>query len=194
MSNRFLHKFIIVILVMFVYGCKTSGVQVRTYFEDKKRLDQGLSGNAGYLTGSSKDTLELKKPTRKVYVVEVATKDKIPSGLTKEERKYQKDIPQELLRESRKRAKKMPEPSHQQEIQIPSFDDIEDEIEGKKDKDFVSTSVVEYKVEKNDTLQKISRKFYGSYSKWPRIYENNKELIADPNHIKPGITILIPIE
>ncbi|MBF0388398.1 MAG: LysM peptidoglycan-binding domain-containing protein [Candidatus Omnitrophica bacterium] len=49
-----------------------------------------------------------------------------------------------------------------------------------------------YKVEKDDTLQKISKKLYGSFSKWTKIYDANKELIKDPNFLKPGITLKIP--
>jgi len=51
---------------------------------------------------------------------------------------------------------------------------------------------VEYTVEKDDTLQKISKKFYDSYSKWPRIYEANKAVIPNPDKIQPGIVIQIP--
>ncbi|MBF0595345.1 MAG: LysM peptidoglycan-binding domain-containing protein, partial [Candidatus Omnitrophica bacterium] len=51
---------------------------------------------------------------------------------------------------------------------------------------------VEYKVEKDDTLQKISKKVYGSYSKWTKIYDANKDVIKDPNRLKPGITLKIP--
>ncbi len=50
----------------------------------------------------------------------------------------------------------------------------------------------DYTVQKDDTLQTISKKFYNSYSKWPKIYDANKEIIKDPNRIKPGITITIP--
>lgn len=185
---------LITYLLPLIYGCETSGVQVRTYIEDRKRVDQELRGNAGYLTGMAKKAPGTTKATRKVYVVEVATKDKVPPGLTQEEKKYQKDIPQDLLKEHRKRVKKTPLP-YEPEIQLPSFDDIEDvQIEKKQEKAFIPSSIVAYTVEKDDTLQKISKKFYGSYSKWPRIYENNKELITSPDHIKPGITIQVPIE
>ncbi len=59
---------------------------------------------------------------------------------------------------------------------------------------FVSSVAVpvEYKVEKDDTLQKISHRFYGSYSKWTRIYDENKAVIKDPNRLKTGILLKIP--
>ncbi|MBN1869684.1 MAG: LysM peptidoglycan-binding domain-containing protein [Candidatus Omnitrophica bacterium] len=52
----------------------------------------------------------------------------------------------------------------------------------------------EYTVQKGDTLQKISKKFYDSYSKWPKIYEANKSVISDPDKIKPGIVLQIPMQ
>ncbi len=51
---------------------------------------------------------------------------------------------------------------------------------------------LEYTVEKDDTLQKIAKKFYNSSGKWPRIYEANKDIISNPDHIKPGIVLKIP--
>ena len=36
--------------------------------------------------------------------------------------------------------------------------------------------------------------FYDSYSKWPKIFEANKNVIKDPNRIKPGIVLQIPVE
>ena len=51
-----------------------------------------------------------------------------------------------------------------------------------------------YVVQKGDTLQKISNKFYNSYNKWPQIYDSNRDVIKDPNFLKPGITIKIPVK
>ncbi|MFC1594609.1 LysM peptidoglycan-binding domain-containing protein, partial [Candidatus Omnitrophota bacterium] len=53
---------------------------------------------------------------------------------------------------------------------------------------------VEYEVQNGDTLQKISKKFYGTYRKWNKIYQANIETLTDPNRIKPGMTILVPEE
>jgi len=54
--------------------------------------------------------------------------------------------------------------------------------------------LVQYTVEKDDTLQKISQKFYNSYSKWTRIYEANKSAIPNPDRIKPGAVLQIPVD
>lgn len=54
--------------------------------------------------------------------------------------------------------------------------------------------LVQYTVEKDDTLQKISQKFYHSYSKWTRVYEANKSAIPDPDRIKSGTILQIPVD
>ena len=51
-----------------------------------------------------------------------------------------------------------------------------------------------YVVEKDDTLQKIAKKIYGSYGKWTRIYDANRAVIKDPNFLKPGVTLSIPAD
>ncbi len=50
-----------------------------------------------------------------------------------------------------------------------------------------------YTVVKGDTLWAIAKRFYGDGSKWPTIYEANKEVIgANPNLILPGQVLVIP--
>jgi nucleoid-associated protein YgaU len=51
-----------------------------------------------------------------------------------------------------------------------------------------------YVVQKGDTLQKISSKVYGTTKKWKKIFEANKELLKDPDKIKPGQELVIPAE
>ena len=47
-----------------------------------------------------------------------------------------------------------------------------------------------YVVQKNDTLQKISMKFYNTNHKWKKILEANKGI--DPNKLKVGTKLTIP--
>lgn len=50
-----------------------------------------------------------------------------------------------------------------------------------------------YTVAKNDCLWKIAKKFYGDGSKYPVIYEGNKEVVgSDPNLIYEGQVLTIP--
>jgi len=43
-----------------------------------------------------------------------------------------------------------------------------------------------YIVKKGDSLWKIAKKLYGEGIYWPKIYQENKKRIADPNLIHPG--------
>lgn len=49
-----------------------------------------------------------------------------------------------------------------------------------------------YTVQKGDTLWKIAQQAYGSGRRWRKIYEANKDVIADPSKIYAGQVIMIP--
>jgi nucleoid-associated protein YgaU len=51
-----------------------------------------------------------------------------------------------------------------------------------------------YIIEQGDTLSKIAQQFYGDANKYPRIFEENREVIKDANLIFPGQKIRIPLE
>ena len=49
-----------------------------------------------------------------------------------------------------------------------------------------------YVVQKNDTLSKIALHTLGDATAWPRLFEANRTVVTDPNHIKPGQRLKIP--
>ena len=49
-----------------------------------------------------------------------------------------------------------------------------------------------YTVKADDTLSKISREFYGDPNQYPKIFNANRNILADPNKISPGQDLLIP--
>lgn len=51
-----------------------------------------------------------------------------------------------------------------------------------------------YTVAKGDSLWKIAKKFYGNGSKYTGIFEENREVIKDPDLIFPGQKIRIPMD
>ncbi len=51
-----------------------------------------------------------------------------------------------------------------------------------------------YVIQKGDTLWAISQKFLGNGSKYTRIFEDNREVIKDPNLIYPGQKIRIVLD
>ncbi|MFH1889103.1 MAG: LysM peptidoglycan-binding domain-containing protein [Candidatus Omnitrophota bacterium] len=159
-----------------------SGCVVRTYPVTKDRVDQGLTGNRGYLlgdvpAGEKKET----KATRTTRVVEVELHSPIrfekmpkskPAGYTEDRELWgnrgfiTESAPQEIA-----------EPVFMPETSKAS--------KGKSEK---------YTVQKGDTLQKISQKFYGTTKRWNKVFEANSDKLKAPGKIYPGQVIDIPVE
>lgn len=49
-----------------------------------------------------------------------------------------------------------------------------------------------HEVVAGDTLSKIAKKFYGDATKYPKIFDANKDQLKDPDVIKPGQRLKIP--
>jgi nucleoid-associated protein YgaU len=47
-------------------------------------------------------------------------------------------------------------------------------------------------VEKGDTLGHIAKHYYGKASKYPEIFDANRNILDDPNKIYPGQELVIP--
>ncbi len=58
----------------------------------------------------------------------------------------------------------------------------------------VKVQTREYTIKKNDTLWKIAQNELGSGHRWKYLYELNKDRIANPNKLKAGTVIVIPVE
>jgi len=58
----------------------------------------------------------------------------------------------------------------------------------------IQVSTREYVVQKGDTLSKIAQEQLGRASRWKYLYELNKDRIKDPNKLREGQKIIIPIE
>lgn len=193
--------------LLFVFGClialsgcgSTRDITFRTYVQDKPRVDQVVEGSLGNWNHAPELVDADRKPTRRVYIMEFAREDDRTLQMTE----IIEGEATSLDRPSMKSAKLSPPVQKRKvkrivrqqtpEIKLPSFDDIDDTMETPKAAAVQLTgSFVDYKVEKNDTLQKIAKKFYDSYSKWTLIYEANRDVIKNPNRIRSGIVIKIP--
>jgi nucleoid-associated protein YgaU len=49
-----------------------------------------------------------------------------------------------------------------------------------------------YTVQAGDNLSKISKQFYGDANKYMKIFEANKDKLADPDKVRAGIDLIIP--
>lgn len=147
-----------------------SGCAVRTYTMTKDRVDQNLSeGNKGYLMGTGPAEEKERKTTRDTQVLE------IEFGRNPKAKKGQTARPA------------IQEPAPVQEE--PVMENIEPvAVEP------AAPACEKYKVQKGDTLQKISEKFYGTTKKWNTIFKANKDKMKAPDKIYPGQTICVPTE
>jgi outer membrane protein OmpA-like peptidoglycan-associated protein len=66
--------------------------------------------------------------------------------------------------------------------------------EEKKVESEVKVQTREYIIQKGDTLWKIAKKELGSGHRWKYLYELNKDKIKNPNRLKAGCKIIIPVE
>jgi nucleoid-associated protein YgaU len=57
-----------------------------------------------------------------------------------------------------------------------------------------STQGRTYTVVAGDSLSKIAKREYGDASKWPKIYEANRDQIKNPDLIHPGQVLTLPRE
>jgi nucleoid-associated protein YgaU len=151
-----------------------SGCIVRTYQMTKDRVDQDLTaGNRGYLMGTAPAVDESsRKGTRTTQVVEIELGS--PIKLEKKARAVAQPAAAPVVQEDQELTGNR---GYITSTNIP-------ETEGAFEK---------YTVKKGDTLQKISKKFYGTTKKWSKIYEANKDTLKGPNKIRPGQTLNIPV-
>ena len=174
--------------IFFISGCL-----VRTYTVYKPRVNTKVSGNRGYIVGKPKEGEEPRgnKPSlgkmRPITVFEIELGAHAPESITGKPA----EVSSSKEKENSASAKGVSTDTIEAEINKPQEQPEEvipvSSIEEK--------SKVEYKyytVRKNDTLQKISSKFYGTTRKWKLIYEENKGIIKNPDRVYPGIKIRIP--
>ena len=143
-----------------------SGCVARTYELTRDRVDQDLSssaGNRGYIMGHAPAGSQDRKTSRTTRVFEVEL-----GVANKSSVKCPSTTPL---------AGNAEEPAMAQETQNEN----------------TNLGFEKYTVGKNDTLQKISKKFYGTTKRWMKIYEANKDTLHGPNKLYPGQTLNIPI-
>jgi len=166
----------VVYLLCLISVLVLSGCTVRTYKVIKDRVDQDLEvGNQGYLIGEVSEGRQLQErnKTRVIQRIEI----ELP--LVKELKKMFKAKPAEKTEDPVFKE----EPAFVSESDSPFFEaEPEPEV------------IEKYTVQEGDTLQKISKKFYGTAKKWAKIYEANRSILRGPDKVYPGQVIDIPVE
>jgi len=167
MKKLFLSVVLLVTVSVILSGCV-----VRTYRKTQDRVDQNLSeGNRGYLMDTNAQISDKERSmTRTTQVVEIEFYPAVKFD----------------------RKDKVRDPADA-DISEDQFD-LEADYFVEEDFELVDVSVYmqEYTVQENDTLQKISKKFYGTTRKWSDIYQANQDILKGPDQIKPGQVLRIP--
>lgn len=180
MKKKMLWQFLGLALILMLAGCAT---KVRTYTVVKDRVDQDLTaGNRGYISGNIPQTpTPQRRTTRNTYVTEIELPglkkaEPIPMPETQQEQKTYEVVswgvketqpPEEIGEATGQEAKDIPE--------------------------VAAEAMEKYTVRKGDTLQKISKKFYGTTKKWKKIFNANKDTLKAANKIYPGQSINVPV-
>ena len=164
-------------------GCS----RIQTKIVEKPRVDQEIQGNRGYLKGSG-PAGGSRRTTREM----VETNVELPTWA--EMNPWRKPAKEEAPAEATS-APGMPayEPppsrgwqqQEQEEYNLPPISQGPSSVSA-------PAGGTAYTVQKGDTLQKISEKFYGTTKNWTKIYKANKDVLKSPDRIRPGQKITIP--
>lgn len=155
-----------------------SGCVVRTYQVTRDRIDQDLAtGNRGYLKGQAPSSEMERKATRTTQVVEI----ELHSPVKFEKSPKIKPVETKPIETVEDRSQEGNRGYIVQSI-TPEIAEVK------------AVAFEKYTVQKNDTLQKISKKFYGTTKKWKKIFDANQGVLKSPNKVYPGQVINIPTE
>ncbi len=171
-------KRLYLLIACFLLAASLAGCAgVKTYTYEEKRVDQDLSrGNRGVIMGEASVEEAERKSTRTMVGVDITLPD------SKEYKARRTRVEEEVTER---------EPVIT--FTIPPVEPIIPvEPREKEEVKRVITEDLQYTVQKGDTLQRISEKFYGTARKWPEIYKANKGVITSPSRIYPGRVITIP--
>lgn len=193
MKNIVFYGFLLMVFIM--SGCT---MRVATYEAD--RVDQELKGNRGLVKGSVSDIPEPeRKKTREMYNIEI----ELPH-MDKESKKLESDLGNKgYIVKKEKLSKKTIEPITEQKRQVPAPVEtitpdkpqvVYQKQAAPEEKSRTEERQKSYVVQKGDTLQKISDKMYGTTKKWKKIFEANKNVLKNPDKIKPGQKLIIPLD
>lgn len=160
-----------------------SGCVVRSYPVTRERVDQDLgAGNRGFVKGQGPagETKE-RKATRTTQIVEIELHPPIRFERMPKEQTGVK--PTEAER---------PVTEEGEDTALWGNRGFITKGGAESESAVTEVSLEKYTVQKGDTLQKISQKFYGTTKKWNKIYKANSDNLKSPNRIYPGQVIVIP--
>jgi nucleoid-associated protein YgaU len=178
-------------LSVIIFTFILSGCVVRSYKLTRDRIDQDLAGgNRGIVKGETPPEPTDRKPTRTTRVVEFEFQplrkfEKKPAAKPAE-----KPAPEAGIEDTGTAGNR----GYITQSYSPPAELTGAPPEMSEKLPMQAAGTQKYTVQKGETLQKISRKFYGTSRKWYDIYKANKDKLKGPDKIYPGQVIDIPAE
>lgn len=160
-------KYLIFMSLIGILIVSLAGCSVNTKLVERERVDQEITpaGNQGYLVGTPPPPAA-RKATREYIEVQV----EVPPVIEKERRVSKKEV--------------------EETRGTPIY--VAPEVPEEKAEVAAEEEFITYKVQKGDTLQKISSKFYGTTKKWRKIFLANQDKLKTPDKVYPGQVLRIP--
>lgn len=177
-----------VLLAASMVGCVTS----RTYVMEKPRVDMTVEGNRGYIMGvAPEETVSAELQQKRERLGDKRKIDVLELDLsTKTTTTTYKNAPVCIDVTG-----SQPAPARAEENVLfnePIAEPQEEPVRIAEPAKKPAPAVTSYTVQKNDTLQKISMKFYGTSKKWYSLYKENSNVLKAPDKLRPGQVIRIP--
>ncbi len=196
------NKILVVPILIAVTGC------IKTGTKEIIMPDQQIKGNQGFLIGTPPKVEQPQTPKKKkILDIEVELPpifEKVPSKYTedkeiwgnagyiytgKEEKMKYIYVPIKTRKTTKiKQVQPRPEVKKQQVVSKQKK-----QVKEKKTLPEIQPRFIEYKVRKGESLWTIAKKVYGDATKWTVIYENNRDILSDPEKIRPGMVLKIPM-
>lgn len=129
------------------------------------------------------------------YVTVVAREDEIPDSVIEEIRGSGAQLVERVAGETPEATRGILDDlaARQQRFLTGAVDEPPDQPPGDGEEPPPDSETWEtYTVEAGDTLSSIARKVYGQARLWPVIFEANRDVLADPGRIRPGMILKIP--
>ena len=198
----------LITLVVFAAGC---GLEARTYVMTKPRVGLGSgNGNGGCFMGKCSPAPTPTETTRKVYVLEITKpfpesevqkiEETAVNAITETTPSATDAAPVETA-PATEGTGNISQPAAAAQPVVPVVGEEPGTAAAVAPDVSTATPATQnggsmqaqtYTVQKDDTLQKISKKLFGTYGKWYKIYETNKDKIKNPNILQPGTVLNIP--
>jgi len=206
-----MNKLIICCLLLVMFFA--SGCVVRTYTTEMDRVDQEIYGNRGVIMGAPPaiEDREQARKTRTIYNVEVEVPSAYRASTEEKTKNKDKDlygnrgymqgsmVPEKEIYVSRSGKEQVSTArisSGSGSVRMPQivYSEPSSNIGTEALSSGNGNEKQYYVVQKGDTLQKISEKFFGTTQKWKSIYDANKHVLKSPDRIRPGQKLAIPKE